>query len=171
MTLLEPIAVEHAAALQPLLEDPAISETTPFPYPYPPDGAKVFIAEALTLRQAGTKYSFAVIDGERRPVGVSMLKHVDRTKGEAELGYWIGRAYWGQGHATAAAAATLDFAFDTLQSNMVRAVCLDTNLASLRVLEKLGFAVAGHFMQSLPKWIEPRPSTVLELSSTAWRAR
>jgi RimJ/RimL family protein N-acetyltransferase len=171
MIILEPIAVAHASALQPLLEDVAIAATTPFPSPFPPDGANAYVAETLALRDAGTKYAFAVCEQGGAPMGMSLLKDVDFAIGEAELGYWIGVPYWGRGVATAAAAATLDFAFDTLALRAVRAVCLEDNPASLRVLAKLGFAVSGRFPQSLPKWSEPRPSVLLRLSSEQWRFR
>lgn len=169
MIHLEPISPLHAAALQVLLEDPAIAETTPFPSPYPPDGAQAWIAEALALQQAGTRYAFTAFDSDGTPVGVSLLKDVDAPTREAELGYWIGRPYWGRGRATAAAAATLAIAFETLGLCAVQAVCLEANPASLRVLEKLGFTETGRFAQSLPKWPEPRPSITLRLSVGSWR--
>ncbi len=171
MIFLEPIAPVHAAALQPLLEDPAIAETTPFPHPYPPDGAETWIAQALELREAGTRYCFAICDPGGRPVGVSLLKDVDRTIAEAELGYWVGRPFWGGGRATSAAEATLDFAFGTLGLAAVRAVCLEANSASLRVLAKLGFVDVDRFDQELPKWPVPRPSIVSRLSAEEWRRR
>jgi RimJ/RimL family protein N-acetyltransferase len=169
MILLEPIALVHASALQPLLEDVAIAATTPFPSPFPADGANAYVAETLALRDAGAKYAFAVCEPDGRPMGMSLLKDVDLSIGEAELGYWIGVPYWGRGVATAAAAATLDFAFDTLGLRAVRAVCLEDNPASLRVLAKLGFAESGRVPQTLPKWAEPRPSVLLRLTREAWR--
>lgn len=169
MIFLEPIALAHAGALQPLLENPAIAATTPFPYPYPPDGAQNFVAEAISLRASGTKYAFAVCEADGRPVGVSLLKDVDLAVGKAELGYWIGCPYWGSGRATAAAAETLAFAFRTLGLTAVTAVCLEANPASLRVLAKLGFIETGRFDQALPKWPEPRPSIAFQLSGDAWR--
>jgi RimJ/RimL family protein N-acetyltransferase len=168
MILLIPIAPTHAAALQPLLEDPAIAETTPFPSPYPPNGAEDWIADAVALREQGSKYAFAVCDPGGDPIGVTLLKEVDQVTAEAELGYWIGHPYWGGGRATAAAAATLNFAFDTLELRTVRAVCLEANPASLRVLAKLGFVEAGRFAQALPKWSEPRPSISWRLTKADW---
>jgi RimJ/RimL family protein N-acetyltransferase len=169
MIRLEPIAPSHATPLQVLLEDPAISATTPFPWPYPPDGAEQFITEALALQEAGTRYAFAVVEPHSPPLGVTLLKDVDRATGEAELGYWIGRPHWGRGRATAAAAATLDFGFQTLGLRAVWAVCLEANPASLRVLAKLGFEETGRFAQSLPKWPEPRASVRLRLCGERWR--
>lgn len=171
MILLNPIALTHAAALQPLLEDPAIAETTPFPHPYPPDGAETWIADALALQEAGSRYAFAICEPDGRPVGVSLLKDVDAAIAEAELGYWVGRPYWGDGRATAAAAATLDFAFGTLGLAAVRAVCLEANPASLRVLANLGFVETDRFLDELPKWPQPRPSIRFCLPAEAWRRK
>jgi ribosomal-protein-alanine N-acetyltransferase len=170
MIRLTPLAALHAAALQPLLEDPAIAATTPFPHPYPADGALAYVEESIALWEAGTKYVFAICDPEGRPLGMALLKDVDRRTGEAELGYWVGRPYWGQGHATAAAAATLDYAFETLGLHTVLAVTLESNPASLQVLMKLGFTERGRLMWALPKWPEPKPCIALQISAETWRA-
>lgn len=169
MIVLEPIAPAHAALLQPLLEDPAIAATTPFPHPYPAGGALEYIHEAMALVAAGARHVFAVCDSDGRPIGVTLLKDVDPTAREAELGYWIGRPYWGGGRATAASEATLRFAFQTLGLEALSAVCLEDNPASLRVLAKLGFSRTGHLLWDLPKWPEPRPCAVMRLSREAWR--
>ena len=167
---LEPLAPVHAPALQLLLEDPAIAATTPFPHPYPADGAERYVAESMSLRAQGTKYVFAVCEPDGTPVGMSLIKDVNATSREAELGYWIGRPYWGLGRATQAAAATLTFAFEELDLLGVHAVCLETNTASLRVLSKLGFVETRRFLQALPKWPEPRPSIEVVLERQRWTA-
>ena len=169
MIRLEPIALTHADALQPLLEQVAATATTPFPWPYPPDGATVYISELLARREAGDRYAFVIREQDGLPLGVSVLKGLDRESGEAELGYWIGVPYWGRGLATSAAAATLNFGFDTLGLQVIRAVCLADNAASLRVLAKLGFTETGRFPQSLPRGSEPRPCVLLRLPREAWR--
>jgi ribosomal-protein-alanine N-acetyltransferase len=170
MVRLTPLALLHAAALQPLLEDPAIAATTPFPHPYPADGALAYVEESITLWGAGTKYVFAICDAGGRPLGMALLKDVDRQTGTAELGYWVGRPYWGHGHATEAAAATLAYAFETLGLHTVLAVTLESNPASLQVLVKLGFIERGRLMWALPKWPEPKPCVELQISAETWRA-
>ena len=61
----------------------------------------------------------------------------------ASLGYCLGEAAWGQGYATEAAHALLQWAFDTLDLNRVQAEADTRNAASARVLEKLGFVREG----------------------------
>ena len=57
---------------------------------------------------------------------------------EIEIGYRLGRAAWGKGYATEAASAVRDFAFDSLGIKRLIAMIDPSNLASIRVAEKLG---------------------------------
>ena len=61
----------------------------------------------------------------------------------ASLGYCYNDAAWGQGYATEAARAVLRWAYDTLDLNRVQAETDTRNVASARVLEKLGFVREG----------------------------
>ncbi|MEZ4629486.1 MAG: GNAT family N-acetyltransferase [Deinococcales bacterium] len=61
----------------------------------------------------------------------------------AGIGYCFAEGAWGQGFATEAAGALLQWAFDTLDLNRVQAELDTRNLASARVLEKLGFVREG----------------------------
>ncbi len=59
--------------------------------------------------------------------------------GEREIGYWIGREYWGQGIATRALSAFLG----QVKTRPLYAYVAKHNLASTRVLEKCGFTIIG----------------------------
>jgi [ribosomal protein S5]-alanine N-acetyltransferase len=61
----------------------------------------------------------------------------------ASMGYCLAEAAWGHGYATEAARALLQWAFDTLDLNRVQAETDTRNVASARVLEKLGFIREG----------------------------
>jgi RimJ/RimL family protein N-acetyltransferase len=63
--------------------------------------------------------------------------------GEVELGYTLGRPWWGRGYATEAAGAWLETAFARLGIAEVVALAEPANVASLRVLEKLGMQRDG----------------------------
>ncbi len=75
------------------------------------------------------------------PIGSIGLHHNDLAEGddEAELGYWLGVPYWGQGLVPEAAEEVLRHAFEDL--GLVRVWCgyYDGNEKSKRVQEKLGF--------------------------------
>jgi ribosomal-protein-alanine N-acetyltransferase len=61
----------------------------------------------------------------------------------ASLGYWMGAPYAGRGYMTDAVGAVLPFAFETLKLHRLEAACLPHNVASARVLEKVGFRREG----------------------------
>lgn len=59
--------------------------------------------------------------------------------GEREVGYWIGKSFWGKGIATAA----LDQFLDDWNAPPLRAHVAKQNVGSLRVLEKCGFTIVS----------------------------
>jgi RimJ/RimL family protein N-acetyltransferase len=69
--------------------------------------------------------------------------------GERLVGYWIGRAFWGRGVATAALAQFLDH----LPSRPLRARVAKHNVGSIRVLEKCGFALVGEEMTDVAEFV------------------
>jgi RimJ/RimL family protein N-acetyltransferase len=62
-----------------------------------------------------------------------------QSDGRRLVGYWIGRAFWGRGLATAALSELLDI----VDTRPLFAEVVATNRASIRVLEKCGFAQIG----------------------------
>jgi ribosomal-protein-alanine N-acetyltransferase len=61
----------------------------------------------------------------------------------ATLGYWMGERYANRGYMTRAVKALAPFAFGALRLHRLEAACLPHNLASMRLLEKLGFQREG----------------------------
>lgn len=61
----------------------------------------------------------------------------------ASLGYWVGEAYARKGFMTSAVAALVPFVFEQLRLHRLEAACLPSNAASIRLLEKVGFAREG----------------------------
>ena len=113
-----------------------MAETTALiPHPYPDGAAEQWIAGLAQSWSAGKEYTYA-IEADSALVGVVSLRPV---AGEQEnLGYWIGRPYWGRGYATAAASAVIALAFSCLEVDSLTASHLSRNAASARVLEKCG---------------------------------
>ncbi len=73
--------------------------------------------------------------------------------GEREVGYWLGKEYWGKGIATQALAEFLNY----VETRPLYARVAKHNIASRRVLEKCGFTISGEdsfFSQAFSKNIE-----------------
>lgn len=106
------------------------------PWPYGPDEARAFAAKA----QDPCRPHFLVVESASgRVVGSAGLGD---HHGEAEVGYWIARPYWGRGYATEAAGGVLEVA-RLLGHRRVNAGHFVDNPASGRVLRKLGFVPTG----------------------------
>lgn len=101
---------------------------------------------AVTLREPGSAGTGSASAG--RMVGQCGLT-VQRVMGEnvVEVGYLFNRAHWGQGYATEAAAACVEYAFENLGAERVYAQVRDTNLASMNVAIRLGMTVRGRFVK------------------------
>jgi RimJ/RimL family protein N-acetyltransferase len=106
--------------------------------------AERFIAVCRQIEQEGSGARLAIVraaDGGF--IGWCALAKWNPDYRSARLGYCLGDAAWGQGFATEAAHALLQWAFDTLDLNRVQAETDTRNRASSRVLEKLGFVREG----------------------------
>jgi RimJ/RimL family protein N-acetyltransferase len=88
---------------------------------------------------------------------------VDRDHARAELGYWIGKPYWGRGYATEAARAALRWGFDSLGLERIYAYHFARNAASGRVLRKIGMTPEGIARRHVRKWGEYHDSPLYSI--------
>jgi ribosomal-protein-alanine N-acetyltransferase len=141
--VLRPLELGDADALFLYASDPEVSKLLSWD-PHPDRGATVeFLEHMIAAREASTNIGWA-ITSDGKPIGVISLEgitwqlrawRVDR----AELGYWLGRPFWGKGYMSEAATAVLAFAFEQLGLHKVTIGCVDGNDASRAIIEKLGF--------------------------------
>jgi len=76
-------------------------------------------------------------------IGWCGLDHLDQTRSNPVLFYLLKSSYWGQGLATEAARALLEYAFGEMNLPQVDSAAASDNLASVRVMEKLGMRSLG----------------------------
>lgn len=145
--LLRPLRIDDASRVQQLVSDPDVARTTAnIPHPYPAGAAEAWIARHQTTTQHGDEFVWAVTSIGAGLVGAMGLR-VEAQQERAELGYWIGKEYWGAGFATEAARAILGYGFTTLGLNRIYAHHMRRNPASGRVLQKLGMRYEGSLRQ------------------------
>ena len=119
-----------------------------FPSPYSIADAEKFID---MVKQQNPQMTFAM-DFRHNFAGViSLIPQQDVYRHSAELGYWLGEPYWGQGITTAATRLVCQYAFDELQLTRIFASVFQGNIASARVLEKCGFFHEGTLRQAVIK--------------------
>ena len=93
-----------------------------------------------------------------------------RDSGEHEIGYWIGEPYWGNGYATEAAHAIIDYAFANRPIEMLNSRCRVVNAASQRVLVKCGFQLVGTGMSDSRAYGGPVPVDEFVLERSVWQS-
>jgi ribosomal-protein-alanine N-acetyltransferase len=119
-----------------------------FPHPYSEADAREYIAHAAA-RPIQT--SFGIVVGGEAIGNISLMLGDDIARRSAEVGYWIGRAFWGRGIAVEAVRATTHYAFTQLGLARVFAVPFANTTRSVRVLEKAGFVREGMMRRSAVK--------------------
>ena len=124
--LCSPIVLRHfwpvdAAGVQQLASERAVSDTTAVvPHPYRDGIAEAWIATHENDRASGRQYTFAVVRAaDELLVGAIALRPV--ADEHENVGYWIGRQYWGHGYATAATRAVIALAFSCLDCQQITA--------------------------------------------------
>jgi len=151
--LLRPFVVSDAQRVAELAGAFEIADTTiSIPHPYPPELAVEWIARHEQEPHRSRAVTLAVTVAASGVLGCVDLRDIDAEHAQAELGFWIGKPYWGQGYATEAGAALLRFGYESLDLNRVYAHHMVRNPASGRVLLKLGMRQEGLLRQRVRKW-------------------
>lgn len=125
-------------AMAQLANDRRVAQNTSrLPHPYSARDAETFI-EMISNEARDLCFAITREGDFMGTIGI------DLGKGPApEIGYWLGVPYWGQGYATEAARAVIDYAFEEFESAELRAGARVVNPSSRRVLEKCGFQWTG----------------------------
>ncbi|MBI4537507.1 MAG: GNAT family N-acetyltransferase [candidate division NC10 bacterium] len=119
-----------------------------FPHPYTPTDADRWIRDATS---APPETQFAIAVGGEAAGGIGLELRSDVCRGSAEIGYWLGAAYWGRGIATEAVRAVTAYGFSRLGLRRIFAGVFEWNPSSMRVLEKAGYSLEGRLRQAVLK--------------------
>lgn len=141
--VLRPPHHDDVEELAELANDRGIAEMLGrMPHPYGHREARQFIEMSNKRERPGCHYALALA-GNGAFIGCAGLNATPRG---LELGYWVGRPYWGRGYATEAAHALVDLAFRATPIDRLHVSCRVINAASRRVIHKCGFQYAGQGM-------------------------
>lgn len=138
------------------------------PWPYPPDGALVFIRDAClptVARGEGWSWTLRLKSEPARIIGGIDL----RTKEIDNRGFWVVPELHGRGLMTEAADTVTDFWFRVLQFPVLRTSKAAANIASRRVSEKQGMRMVG--TEERDYVCGRLPSEIREITAEEWRAR
>ena len=119
-----------------------------FPHPYTRADGQAFVKQARRM-EPETFFAIAVDDLAVGGIGFVMLSDVERVS--AEVGYWLGEAFWGRGIVTEALVAVTRHAIEQHGLTRVFALPFAHNVGSCRVLEKAGYVLEGRLRRSAIK--------------------
>jgi GrpB-like predicted nucleotidyltransferase (UPF0157 family)/predicted acetyltransferase len=150
--LLRPFNMDDAPMVQQLAGDKAIADGTYYiPHPYEDGMAEQWITNHRTACEKMDQAVFAITVKENRQLIGAVGLFLNIKKLESELGYWIGKPFWGHGYATEAARAMIKYGFKEFYLRNIYSDCFRWNAASLKVIKKLGMTWKKSFEKYVPK--------------------
>jgi len=119
-----------------------------FPHPYTIKDAQFFIDQ---ITSKPTNFIKGIFYNKRLAGVIGVHSQTDIYRKSGELGYWLGRPYWGKGLATEAVRLVIGEAFDKLKIVRIFAGVFEQNIVSQKVLLNNGFEYEGRAKKAVFK--------------------
>ena len=138
-----------------------------FPHPYTRKDADAFLRHAVESEDE----SNLAIEVHGAAVGaIGYVPGRDIERFSAEIGYWLGEAFWGRGIVTEALALVTAYTFDELNMLRLFALPFADNSGSIRVLEKAGYVREGLLCASSVKYGVVKDQALYARTNPAWQS-
>jgi [ribosomal protein S5]-alanine N-acetyltransferase len=172
---IRPLGRSDADDLLRINRDPEVTRYLPY-LPWKDAADAAARVDRMMLRvEARTSAQFAIelnrTDGASRVIGDALLFNFDLENEHAEVGYVLGREYWGRGYVVEALQPLIDFAFRSVGLHRLEATIDPRNEGSAKVLQRLGFVLEGLQRE---RWLDPdgRSNAALYgLLQSEWQSR
>jgi [ribosomal protein S5]-alanine N-acetyltransferase len=138
--------VEHSdlPALLEVNNNDAVTRYLPYDSWKSMDDAQAWYERAMTRHETGIVWQFVIVLRESgRAIGTCLFFNFDEPSHRAETGYVLGQVYWSKGYGHEAMKGLVAYAFDTLNLRRLEAQVDPRNVASCKLLERLGFEREG----------------------------
>jgi len=138
------------------------------------DATRLVLRNWLKEQEVGIESTVTLaieLKSEHRLIGAIRLSVKDERNRTADFGYTLNRRYWNRGYGTEASRALLDTCFRKLGIHRMFATCDTRNIASYRVMEKLGMRREGTFEKDVIQKGEWRDSYLYAILADEWIAR
>ncbi len=163
---------DDAASLFEFTSDPDVIRFLAIDPPESPDDTLRFIAKCREHRSQDREYVFVIAGvSDDRAIGITGLRHIDQPMRTAQIGTWLGRAYWGSGANEEAKQLLLDFSFGLLALHRIEARIAVDNHRSRRAFERLGGRCEGRLRESFFKAGVYHDQDLFVVLEQEWRGR
>lgn len=132
--------VEDLLTFHQLINDLELARMTlSIPHPINKKTAKHWLDHRIHSTKTGKEFHWAITrKSTDQFIGTIGLYSIDSIKQQAELGFWIGRAYWNKGYCSEAIELVMNYAFQTLDLKRVIARHIKSNHISSKLLRNVG---------------------------------
>jgi len=149
--LLRKFEAEDWKAVHACTEDPEVTRFVSWGPPTEQTSQEAIGRLSQTEQGTDGEYWFAIVlTAEGNVIGYCNLKVRSEKNREGEIEYGLHRNHWGNGYATEASKAMLEFGFSQIDLHRITGTCQPQNERSRRVLEKLGMRQEGFLREH--KW-------------------
>jgi len=163
--VLRPFTLDDAPALERLCGAREVAlNTLMIPHPYPAGAGAEWIGKHRDDFANDRIHHFAIDDGQLAGAMALVMKG----DAIAEIGYWIGVPFWGRGYATEAGREVVRYGFEACGLERIFAGYFARNVASGRVLQKLGMTYEGTLRRHVKKWDEYLDLVFLGILREEW---
>lgn len=170
--ILRPFELTDAPGVQNLAGAREIAfNTGAVSHPYEDGMAEKWISTHQEKFEQGKLVNFAIVKKETIELCGAIGLTINNKNYNAELGYWIGVPYWGQGYGTEAASKAIAYGFESLNLHRIYASHLTRNPASGRVLQKIGMTREGCLRQHIKHWGIYEDYAMYGILATEWHER
>ncbi|MCC5641997.1 GNAT family N-acetyltransferase [Nostoc sp. CHAB 5824] len=137
------------------------------------EDTKNFLQAEISLQREEPRQHFALavtLKAQKQLIGTCRISTLDTGNRIGSIGYCFSKQFWGQGYATEAALGVIYFGFQELSLHRIFATCHPENIASARVLQKIGMQQEGYLREH--HWIkgEWRDSWLYAILEHEWRS-
>ena len=142
--ILRPYSLDDVPDVVRLIGDARVSDTIlTVPYPYSDHDGVSWISTREVEFRSGKSANFAITLAKSGEYIGGIGLNFNPAQNYAELGYWVGLPHWNKGYVTEAARAVVDWGFRERNLNRILARHVLHNLASGRVMLKIGMQYEG----------------------------
>jgi RimJ/RimL family protein N-acetyltransferase len=150
--------------------DPQVTQYLPYKaWTSAADGEAWFV-RMENLQKDGNAIQWVISRTDTQlPIGTCLLFRYEKNSECAELGYVLGRAYWGQGWMSEALGAAIDWMFGSTPLRRLEAFVDGRNAASSRLLQRIGFVPEGTLRERWQVGTELTDANIYGLLRRDWR--
>jgi ribosomal-protein-alanine N-acetyltransferase len=150
--ILRKVSMEDRDAIFAWAKDPEVSRYGSWDVHRTPHDTEMFIEACLHQYDADGLGPWVIELRETNEViGTCGFGYLNRHDRSGSIGYFLARSHWGRGYGTEAVLAVLRFGFGPLALNRIEARCMPENVASERVMRKVGMKFEGLLRQAMLK--------------------